>query len=277
MTINKFGNLSVQGTSLGKLPYVGPNKVGNNSDVKVAVVNMGDSFETMNILPQPGFDYNKPFGLAMKLINGKIGGGEAKTNRSGGARVATFSGTLVEETSSERDSIPEVEFDSTFITGKNHNAVAQIRSKDAFDKENLILFGIDKNLKMDSRNAPERNEAGEPIISNYQLNFVPAEKATKGELSEDDYIRVLLVPAIYDNVKDKIKRGVKIVPQGLQFAFVGNDATDWTVYAQDLTIVEGQGTTTLEKPVESKPTPAVENKPANESKPKADNEKGAKN
>lgn len=266
--INKFGSLSVEGKSLGKLSYVGPNKVGNSGDVKVAVVNVGDFFETMNIVPQPGFDYNKTFELPMKLINAKIGGGEAKANRNGGVRVATFSGKLLEYTSSERDSIPDVEFDSTFVTGKERKAVAQLRSKDAFDKENLILFGIEQNLKMTSRNEPERDENNETSISNYQLNFVLTDKARSGLLSEDDYIRVLVAPAIYENAKDKLKRGIKIIPQGLQFAFVGNDATDWTVYAQDLTIVENQG----EKVSVSEPK-----KHESDNKLKNDNEKGAKN
>lgn len=270
MTINKFGSLSVEGKSLNKLPYVGPNKVGSNGDVKVAIVNVGDGFETMNILPQAGFDYNKPFGQVMKLVNGKIGGGEARTNGRNGARVATFSGKLVEETSPERDSIADVEFDSTFITGKNQKAVARVRSKDAFDKDNLTLFGIETNLKMDSRGNPERNDNDETTISNYQLNFVPSDKAQAGEVHEDDYVRVLIAPTIFDNFKDKIKRGMKIIPEGLKFAFVGNDTTDWTVYAQDLTIINNQST----KVLVSDP---VEKKPVNENKSKGDNEKGAKN
>lgn len=31
-----------------------------------------------------------------------------------------------------------------------------------------------------------------------------------------------------------LKPGTKLVPQGLKFAFVGNNATDWTVYADTL-------------------------------------------
>lgn len=45
--VNKFNKLSLQGKSLGKLAYVGRNKVGTNSDL-----NINDTLNTENITPQ---------------------------------------------------------------------------------------------------------------------------------------------------------------------------------------------------------------------------------
>jgi len=36
--------------------------------------------------------------------------------------------------------------------------------------------------------------------------------------------------------------GDKLLPQGLKFAFVGDNATDWTVYADILTLLKTNGT-----------------------------------
>ena len=79
--VNKFNKLSLQGKSLGKLTYVGRNKVGTNGDISVAVLNINDTLNTENITPQAGFDFAKPFGTELKLINASIIGGEARSNR----------------------------------------------------------------------------------------------------------------------------------------------------------------------------------------------------
>ena len=93
--VNKFNKLSLQGKSLGKLTYVGRNKVGTNGDISVAVLNINDTLSTENITPQAGFGFAKPLGTELKLIDASITGGEARSNRRGGARVATKSGTLL--------------------------------------------------------------------------------------------------------------------------------------------------------------------------------------
>lgn len=45
--VNKFNKLSLQGKNLGKLAYVGRNKVGTNGDL-----NINDTLNTENITPQ---------------------------------------------------------------------------------------------------------------------------------------------------------------------------------------------------------------------------------
>ena len=59
--VNKFNKLSLQGKSLGKLTYVGRNKVGINGDISVAVLTINDTLNTENITPQAGFNFAKPF------------------------------------------------------------------------------------------------------------------------------------------------------------------------------------------------------------------------
>ena len=39
-------------------------------------------------------------------------------------------------------------------------------------------------------------------------------------------------------MQDGLKPGDKLVPQGLKFAFAGNDATDWTVYADTFVVLD---------------------------------------
>lgn len=143
--VNKFNKLSLQGKSLGKLTYVGRNKVGTNGDISVAVLNINDTLNTENITPQAGFDFTKPFGTELKLINASIIGGEARSNRRGGARVATKSGTLLPMPDSKTDDTPEVEYDAVFVSGKDKTPVGRVRSADAFDSNDLILFSVSPN------------------------------------------------------------------------------------------------------------------------------------
>ncbi len=131
--VNKFNKLSLQGKSLGKLTYVGCNKVGTNGDISVAVLNINDTLNTENITPQAGFDFAKPFGTELKLINASIIGGEARSNRRGGARVATKSGTLLLMADSQTDDIPEAEYDAVFVSDKDKTPVGRVRSADAFN------------------------------------------------------------------------------------------------------------------------------------------------
>lgn len=60
-------------------------------------------------------------------------------------------------------------------------------------------------------------------------------------------------PAESERLQAGLKPGDKLVPQGLKFAFAGNDATDWTVYADTLVELDEKAT---EKPAsnQSKPT-----------------------
>ncbi|MDN6081822.1 MAG: hypothetical protein L0I43_07230, partial [Leuconostoc sp.] len=51
---------------------------------------------------------------------------------------------------------------------------------------------------------------------------------------DDNFIRILIDPTESERLQVDLKPGAKLVPQGLKFAFVGNNATDWTVYADTL-------------------------------------------
>lgn len=177
--VNKFNKLSLQGKSLGKLAYVGRNKVGTNSDL-----NINDTLNTENITPQAGFDFTKPFGTELKLINASIIGSEARSNRKGGARVATKSGTLLPISDSKTDDISEAEYDAEFVSGKDKTPVGRVRSADAFDSHD-----VSPNYQTDNQNNPVRDDNGEPIISNYQFNFMQQSKS--GEINDDDtFIRI---------------------------------------------------------------------------------------
>ena len=251
--VNKFSKLSLQGKSLGKLTYVGRNKVGTNGDISVAVLNINDTLNTENITPQAGFDFTKPFGTELKLINASIIGGEARSNRRGGARVATKFGRLLPMSDSKIDDIPESEYDAVFVSGKDKTPVGRVRSADAFDSHDLILFSVSPNYQIDNQNNPVRDDNGEPIISNYQFNFMQQSKS--GEINDDDtFIRILIDPTESERLQVDLKPGTKLVPQGLKFAFVGNTATDWTVYADTLVALDEKAT---EKPAsnQNKATP----------------------
>ena len=197
--------------------------------------------------PQAGFDFAKPFGTELKLINASIIGGEARSNR----RVATKSGTLLPMSDSQIDDIPETEYDAVFVSGKDKTPVGRVHSADAFDSHDLILFSVSPNYQTDNQNNPVRDDNGEPIISNYQFNFMQQSKS--GEINDDDtFIRILIDPTESERLQVDLKPGAKLVPQGLKFAFVGHNATDWTVYADTLAA--------LDEKIPEKPT-------SNQSKP----------
>lgn len=195
--------------------------------------------------PQAGFDFAKPFGTELKLINASIIGGEARSNRRVGARVATKSGTLLPMSDSQIDDIPETEYDAVFVSGKDKAPVGRVRPADVFDSHDLILFSVSPNYQTDNQNNPVRDDNGEPIISNYQFNFMQQSKS--GGVNDDDtFIRILIDPTESERLQVDLKPGAKLVPQGLKFAFVGNNATDWTVYADTfVTIKETSESTTI--------------------------------
>ena len=106
------------------------------------------------------------------------------------------------------------------------------------------MFRVTPNYKTDNRGEVARDDYDEPIISNYQFNFIQQSKS--GDVGNDDNIvRILVNPAESERLQAGLKPGDKLVPQGLKFAFAGNDATDWTVYADTLVALDEKAT---EKP-----------------------------
>jgi len=235
------------------LTYVSRNKVGTNGDISVAVLNINDTLNTENITPQAGFDFAKPFGTELKLINASIIGGEDRSNRRGGTRVATKYGTLLPMSDSQTDGIPGSEYDAVFVSGKDKTPVGRVHSADAFDSHDLILFSVSPNYQTDNQNDPVRDDNGEPIISNYQFNFMQQSKS--GGVNDDDtFIRILTDPTESERLQVDLKPGAKLVLQGLKFAFVGHNATDWTVYADTLVTLEERKS---EKPASNQSKPAT--------------------
>ncbi len=197
--------------------------------------------------PQAGFDFAKPFGTELKLINASIIGGEARSNR----RVATKSGTLLPMSDSQIDDIPETEYDAVFVSGKDKAPVGRVRPADVFDSHDLILFSVSPNYQTDNQNNPVRDDNGEPIISNYQFNFMQQSKS--GGVNDDDtFIRILIDPTESERLQVDLKPGTKLVPQGLKFAFVGNNATDWAVYADRLKLSDNNNFNNHERKTASK-------------------------
>ena len=228
--VNKFGSLSLQGKSIGKLTFAGRNLVGANADVAVAMLNVNNTLNTENVTPQAGFDFSMAFGTPLKLIDAKIIAGTARSNQRNGARVATKTGTLLPMSDAKTDTLPEKEYDAVFVSGKDKTPHGRVRSADAFDSHDLVLFRVTPNYKTDNRGEVTRDDYDEPIISNYQFNFIQQSKS--GDVGNDDNIvRILVDPAESERLQAGLKPGDKLVPQGMKFAFAGNDATDWTVYA----------------------------------------------
>lgn len=241
--INKFGNLRLQGKSLGKLTYVNRDKVGAKGDIDVAVLNYNNSLSTIRVTPQAGFDFAKKFGTELKLINAVLTGGEARSNQRGGARVVTRIGTLLEMSENGQDDVPEAEFDALFITGKDKTPFGRIRSADAFDRNDLVLFSVEANYQTDNRGtAIIDRETNEPTITNYQFNFIQESKSGQID-NENSFVRILVDPVESERLQVGLKPGIKLVPQGLKFAFVGNETTDWTVYADTLVPLEEKAPT----------------------------------
>ena len=242
--VNKFGSLSLQGKSIGKLTFAGRNLVGANADVAVAMLNVNNTLNTENVTPQAGFDFSIAFGTPLKLIDAKIIAGTARSNQRNGARVATKTGTLLPMSDAKTDTLPDEEYDAVFVSGKDKTVHGRVRSADAVDSHDLVLFRVTPNYKTDNRGEVVRDDYDEPMISNYQFNFIQQSKS--GDVGNDDNIvRILVDPAESERLQAGLKPGDKLVPQGLKFAFAGNDATDWTVYADTLVVLDEKAT---EKP-----------------------------
>ncbi|MCC8439791.1 hypothetical protein CRI85_05495 [Leuconostoc pseudomesenteroides] len=58
----------------------------------------------------------------------------------------------------------------------------------------------------------------------------------------------MIDPAESERLQAGLKPGDKLVPQGLKFAFAGNDATDWTVYADTLVALDEKPASNQSKP-----------------------------
>lgn len=52
--------------------------------------------------------------------------------------------------------------------------------------------------------------------------------------TDDNFIRILIDPTESERLQVDLQPGTKLVPQELKFAFVVNNATDWTLYADTL-------------------------------------------
>ncbi|CAK1230606.1 MULTISPECIES: hypothetical protein [Fructobacillus] len=226
--VNKFTRLSLQGQSMGELSFSRTKNVGEKGTTKVAELSINRSLSKVLINPQPDFNFGQVFETPMKLVNGHVSAGKARNNTTG-VRVATIGGELLSKSDNKQDDVPEKEFDSIFVSGKDKHAVAKVRSADAFDKQKLVLVSTTENPKIE-RGQAVQDDNGDTIINNYSLSFIEEGKP----LDEDNEIRIMLTPENYEAVKPFLKYGAKLVPQNLKFAFVGNDVTDWAIYAESV-------------------------------------------
>ena len=129
--VNKFGSLSLQEKSIGRLTFAERNLVGTNADVAVAMLNVNNTLNTENVTPQAGFDFSIAFGTPLKLIDVKIIAGTARSNQRNGARVATKTGTLLPMSDDAKtDALPEEEYDAVFVSGKDKTPHGRVRSAD---------------------------------------------------------------------------------------------------------------------------------------------------
>ncbi|WP_338354482.1 hypothetical protein [Fructobacillus tropaeoli] len=228
--------MSVLGKSLGELSFNRTKLVGDKGTTKVAELSINHSLDKILINPQAGFNFNQVFEAPLKLVNGYVSAGTARNNFSG-VRVATIGGELLSPSDSKQDDFSEEEFDAVFVSGKDKHAVGKVRSADAFDKKKLVLVSTNGNIATD-RGQAVLDDNGDTIITNYSLSFIEEDKP----LDEDNEIRILVSPENYEIVKPLMKYGAKLVPQNLKFAFVGNQLTDWTIYAETLVPVDQQTT-----------------------------------
>lgn len=108
------------------------------------------------------------------------------------------------------------------------------RSADAFDSHDLELFGTEAILKRDYRGQLERDpDTGETTTTGYSLDFT---QTKKGDDEIGHLIRIIL------------SNYGKYVPQGLKLAFVGNETTNWTIYADTLVPLEEKAISNRNKP-----------------------------
>lgn len=232
-TINNFESLALSGKTLGNLTYSTRKSVGKRSDTDTAVVNINGSLDTLNIEPQAGFDFGMKSKTPLKLVNGKLLATEARSNGRS-AIVQGIQGSLLPLSDPATDEFSEDDYDMVFVTGKDNKPVGRVRSADAFDSHDLELFGTEAILKRDYRGQLERDpDTGETTTTGYSLDFT---QTKKGDDEIGHLIRIIL------------SNYGKYVPQGLKLAFVGNETTNWTIYADTLVPLEEKAISNRNKP-----------------------------
>lgn len=234
-TINNFESLALSGKTLGNLTYSTRKSVGKRSDTDTAVVNINGSLDTLNIEPQAGFDFGMKSKTPLKLVNGKLLATEARSNGRS-AIVQGIQGSLLPLSDPATDEFSEDDYDMVFVTGKDNKPVGRVRSKDAFDSHDLELFDTEAILKRDYRGQLQRDEdTGETTITGYSLDFT---QTKKGDDEIGHLIRIILSKNEFERLRPDLKAYGKYVPQGLKLAFVGNETTNWTIYADTLVPLE---------------------------------------
>jgi len=230
-TINNFESLALSGKTLGNLTYSTRKSVGKRSDTDTAAVNINGTLDTLNIEPQAGFDFGMERKTPLKLVNGKLVATEARS--SGRSNIVYgIQGSLLPLSDPTTDEFSEDDYDMVFVTGKDDKPVGRVRSKDAFDSHDLELFDTEAILKRDYRGQLQRDEdTGETIITGYSLDFI---QTKKGDDEIGHLIRIILPKNEFDRLRPNLKAYGKYVPQGLKLAFVGNETTNWTIYADTL-------------------------------------------
>ncbi|MGR8831142.1 hypothetical protein [Leuconostoc citreum] len=243
-TINNFESLALSGKSLGKIEYASRRSVGKRSDTDVALVNLNGDFDTVNIQPQAGFNFGMADGTPLKLVNARLLATEARQNGRS-AIVQGIQGSLLPLSDTATDDYDEAEYDMLFVTGKDNKPVGRVRSKDAFDSYELKMIRFEPILKRDYRGQLDRDQdTGETTITSYSIDFIQ-DKTKDDELGHN--IRIILSKTEFERLRPQFKLRHKYVPQGLKLAFVGNEITNWTIYADTLVPVEAE----LKEPTKS--------------------------
>ncbi|WP_273711034.1 hypothetical protein, partial [Leuconostoc mesenteroides] len=177
----------------------------------------------------------------LKLVNGKLLATEARSNGRS-AIVQGIQGSLLPLSDPATDEFSEDDYDMVFVTGKDNKPVGRVRSKDAFDSHDLELFDTEAILKRDYRGQLQRDEdTGETTITGYSLDFT---QTKKGDDEIGHLIRIILSKNEFERLRPNLKAYGKYVPQGLKLAFVGNETTNWTIYADTLVPLEEKVTET---------------------------------
>ncbi|MGR8808821.1 hypothetical protein [Leuconostoc citreum] len=242
--VNSISALHIQGKSLGTLRYKGHETRGIDK-LSVARLNVnGKSSKPLYLQPQAGFDFAEQAVGAVKVIDATVQAGVAKSNARTGAKVPVYIGTILPVADTRQDKIPDDEFDALLVTGGDMRTVGRVRSKDAFDVNNLAVYGMGSSLKQDFSNRDNlaRDNDNKTIISSYYLDLVPADK--KKGITEKDIVRVHVSPTVYNENPDLFDDEARVVPFGLRFAFSTVDETDWTIYADKLLPFDNKSTNT---------------------------------
>lgn len=229
-TINNFETFSLLGKSLGKIEYASRRSVGRDMDTDVALVNLDGTFNQLKIQPQAGFDFGMPVGTPLKLVNAQLVATEARNNRNF-STVQGIKGTLVPVDATTPNEYSEEEYDMVFVTGKDRRPVGRVRSKDGFNSRDLMIVGFEPMYKTDYRNQLVRDEDQETIITGYGVDFIQ-DGVPDGEVGR--LVRIVISKNEFEKLQPDLKLREKYAPQGLKIAFVGNETTNWTIYADTL-------------------------------------------